>query len=210
MLEKAQLVVESTNQRIPVMYNPNEVTVSQKVETSGDGSNVQFRQLLQDNLVLDLFFDTYEQNTDVRSLTDQVAALMAPSTGTGPRKEPPVVLFSWNQVWFRGMLTQLRQQFTMFKSNGTPVRARLSVTIKSVYTDQEQLESLGYYNCRQLYTVKPNQPLYVIANETLGDPSLWRLIAETNNIADPLTFPRSNQTGMTLIIPDIHKTGGSN
>ena len=92
----------------------------------------------------------------------------------------------------------------MFLSSGVPVRAELSVTLKSVLTPEEDLRAQGYFNCRRLWQVTENDRLYLIAQRTLGDPGQWRLIAETNGIDDPLNFPRRQDIGRTLVIIDTH------
>jgi len=46
--------------------------------------------------------------------------------------------------------------------------------------------------------------LYLIAYHALGDASLWRLIADANDIYDPLNFPAPTDIGKTLVIIDVH------
>ena len=207
MLQKAQLIVQKTAKNpgttIDVMYNPTELTDSKSVQTCGEGSNIQFQRVIRDDFTVQLFFDTYEKGTDVRKETQKIEALLKPTEGED-RKEPPVVLFSWAQVWFTGIIVNLQQSFTMFLETGVPVRARLTVTFKSVLSQEEELKSLGFYACRQLYTVREGDRLDLIANKTMGSSGFWPLIAQTNNIEDPLTFPTPDQRGMQLIIPDTH------
>lgn len=204
MLEMAKIVVEQSREEIPVMYNPTELSLNRSVLVQGEGSNIQFQRVNQDDLVISLFFDTYEQQTDVRSKTNKILALTVPSVGTNVRKEPPVVTFTWAGPLFTGIITKLDQKFTMFLSSGIPVRAELSVTFKAVLSEQEDLQARGYFNCRQMWQVKEGDRLYLIAQDTLGDPTQWRLIASYNNIYDPLNFPQRGDIGRTLIIPDIH------
>jgi len=204
MLVKAKIVVLSTKEEIPVMYNPTELQDNRTVQVNGSGAEIQFQKVITDDLTVSLFFDTYETATDVRSLTNKIAALTNPTTGTGLRKEPPVCMFVWSQVWFTGIITKLDQKFVMFLASGIPVRAELTVTFKPVLTEKAELESRGYWNCRRLWTVKKDDRLYLIAREVFGDAKLWRLIALENKIYDVLNFPRPEQIGTTIVIPDIH------
>lgn len=208
MLEKASLVVDrggGANESIPVMYNPTELTDSYSVKICGIGNNVQFERLVHDDMTISLFFDTYEKGTDVRRETGKIQDLMKPTTGKGNRKEPPRVSFSWSGVWFTGIVIGLEQHYTMFLSSGIPVRARLSVTLKSVLTDKEELASLGIPNCRKLHQVSATDRIDLLAHETTGVSGFWREIAKANDIEDPLLFPRSFQTGTVIAIPDIHQ-----
>ena len=204
MLEMAKIVVHATREEIPVMYNPTELSLNKTVMVQGEGSNIQFQRVNNDDLTVSLFFDTYERQVDVRSKTNRIVALTVPSVGTNVRKEPPVLVFTWAGPLFTGIIVKLDQKFTMFLSSGIPVRAELSVTFKSVLTEEEDLQSRGYFNCRQLWQVRQGDRLYLIAQATLGDPEQWRLIAAQNGIEDALNFPQRKDIGRTLVIPDTH------
>ncbi|MGV2287320.1 peptidoglycan-binding protein LysM [Trinickia sp. YCB016] len=204
MLEMAKIVVQKTGEEIPVMYNPTELSLNKTVVLQGQGSNIQFQRVEDDDLTVSLFFDTYEQQIDVRTKTSKIAALTQPTVGNGERRDPPVVVFTWAGPLFVGMISKLDQKFTMFLSSGVPVRAELSVTFKSVLTVEEDQHSQGKFNCRQLWQVRENDRLYLIAQQTLGDPDQWRLIAENNGIYDPLNFPTREDIGRMLVIIDTH------
>jgi len=210
MLEKASLLVDrgsAGSETIPVMYNPTELSDNRTVKVCGVGNNVQFERLIRDDMTLSLFFDTYEAGTDVRDKTRQIQSLMIRNAGKGTRKEPPKVSLSWAGVWFTGIVIGLKQNFTMFLPSGVPVRARLEVTLKSILTDKEELAALGIPNCRKLHLVTSNDRIDLMAYETTGDPAWWREIAEANDIADPLAFPLTSQTGNLVVIPDYHQSG---
>ncbi|KWB94594.1 hypothetical protein [Burkholderia ubonensis] len=204
MLEMAKIVVQKTGEQIPVMYNPTELSLNKTVVLQGQGSNIQFQRVEDDDFTVSLFFDSYEQQVDVRTKTDKIAALTQPTVGTGDRREPPVVTFTWAGPLFTGIISKLEQKFTMFLSSGIPVRAELSVTFKRVLTPEEDQHAQGKFNCRQLWQVRENDRLYLIAQQTLGDPDQWRLIAQTNGIYDPLNFPTREDVGRTLVIIDAH------
>lgn len=207
MLEKAKIIVQETREEIPVMYNPTELSLNKTVSVQGEGSNIQFQRVSDDDLTVSLFFDSYEQRTDIRRVTQRIAALTTPSVGTNARKEPPVVVFTWAGALFTGIIVKLDQKFTMFLGSGIPVRAELSVTFKSVLTPTEDLAARGYFNCRRLWTVQADDRLYLIAARALGDARQWRLIADNNGIDDPLNFPTPTDIGRTLVIIDMHDEG---
>ena len=107
MLEMAKIVVQKTGKEIPVMYNPTELSLNKTVQLKGQGSNVQFQRVDDDDLTVSLFFDTYEKQSDVRALTNRIAALTQPTIGTAERREPPVVVFTWAGPLFVGMISKL-------------------------------------------------------------------------------------------------------
>ncbi|MBX5483934.1 MAG: peptidoglycan-binding protein LysM [Myxococcaceae bacterium] len=201
-LQKALIQNLDTGERIEVMYNPTEYTSSTRVVTAKVGSMVQFQRTESPTFTVHLFFDTYEQGIDVRTLTRKVAALQQPTVGTGEQREPPTCVFSWGGFQYTGIVTQLDQRFTMFLPSGVPVRAELTVTFQQILTARQANENAGLDNCRKLHVVRQSDRLDLIAAQQLGDPNAWQRIATLNNIDDPLAFPTPAQIGMTLIIPD--------
>jgi nucleoid-associated protein YgaU len=49
--------------------------------------------------------------------------------------------------------------------------------------------------------IKAGDRLPLIAAEVYGDPRLWRLIAEANDIDDPLRFPTAEDVGRVILVP---------
>ena len=78
-------------------------------------------------LSMELFFDTYEQRTDVRRHTDRIYGLLA----IEPSKHvPPICTFTWGRFSFRCVIERVSGRFTLFLDDGTPVRASLTVSLK--------------------------------------------------------------------------------
>jgi nucleoid-associated protein YgaU len=206
MVEKAKIKVEGKDQAISVMFNPKEYAVShtvllEQIEKT-DKSNPSFNGFTLDDFEITLIFDTYEKKLDVRKLTSEIEKLGMPTIEGTDVKRPPVCLFIWGSFKYRGVIYKIKQKFTLFLSDGTPVRAELVVTFKSVMTPEEHKKNMGIEACRKVWTVKSGDRLDNIANKALKDPALWRRIAEENNIDSPMAFPKDSDIGRTLIIPD--------
>ncbi|MEU6716718.1 hypothetical protein ABZ897_35075 [Nonomuraea sp. NPDC046802] len=199
-LAKALIIDTGTGERIPVMYNPEEYRVEQGNELAEIGipglaaSPVQYVRGRARTLTMDLFFDTYEQAADVRAHTRRLTALLSPA----PRSfTPPVLLFVMGRFSFRCVLAQADQRFTMFLPDGTPVRARLSVTFRE-YTEVEFDTQRGLFaGPPTVHNLTDRDTLPGLAATYLGDPARWREIAEANDLPDPLRLP----PGRPLIIP---------
>ena len=56
-------------------------------------------------------------------------------------------------------------------------------------------------NSTAVWSVKMGDNLPNIAAKVYGDARLWRLIADANNIDNPLWFPSENDWGRLLIVP---------
>lgn len=206
MVEKAKIIVfdkgGSKTDEISVMFNPSEYSVTAEGNISGEGSGIQFNKVNVNDFTVTLFFDTYEQKSDVRSETSKIVALVVPTVEGTETKQPPICIFSWGGFGFKGIIYKATQRFTMFLQSGIPVRCELSIIFKSVMTKAEDAEFKGKEACRKLWTVRGSDRLDRIAFTALGDAAAWRRIADANAIVDPLSFPTKEDLGITLVIPD--------
>jgi nucleoid-associated protein YgaU len=201
-LAKAEIYVvdgSQAGQTVECMFRPKEYSIAkqnswQPSETKGKGvPSLEFKGGQASTLNMELFFDTYEKGEDVRKYSNKVWELMAidaslqdPTTGKG---RPPLVRFQWGPVIsFKAVITNLSQKFTLFKSDGTPVRATLTVAFQEAeeankypFQNPTTSSSPGY----KRRTVKEGEFLDWIAFEEYGDSNFWRFIADTNNLENP-------------------------
>lgn len=205
-LSKAKLIVKrgGREETIEVMFNPGEYTVDSshtyaKKKVPGLQNSIdQFVSGNESSLKVELFFDTYAADTDVRVHTQKIASLMDIDSET---HAPPAVRFVWGSLDFSGVVEQVSQRFTLFLDNGWPARATLSVTFKSVQSLQEQYREIPRHSADRTKqkTVKHGDELWMIAAEEYEDPGKWRHIAEANGIDNP----RRLQAGRKLTIPRL-------
>lgn len=156
-------------------------------------------------LALELFFDVTEPVEgkpvdDVRQLTNKIVKLTRIERDTN---QPPICTVSWGnpldppEFPFIGVVTNLVQNFTLFKSDGKPLRARLTVTFTEWIDREKDLKQTDPEQTTRL--VKRGDTLSSLAAEVYGDPNLWRIIAQANNLDDPRHLKVSNP----LIIPKL-------
>jgi hypothetical protein len=209
----------SIGQPIKVTFNPNSYSITKTVAwnppKSLETSNTRTQKFLNapglefdggDCRILtfsELFFDVTEpvdgvKIDDVRKKTNEIVKLTLINKSF---QRPPVCRVTWgnppkgSDFPFDGVITDLTQTFTLFKRDGTPVRATLSVTFKEFLkplddqrkTDPEQTT----------HVVKRGDTLSSIAAQLYGDPKRWRVIAEANSLDDP----RYLEIGRFLSIP---------
>ncbi len=114
--------------------------------------------------------------------------------------EPPQVAFEWGVFRFVSYITNMTQKFTLFKNDGTPVRAQIDVTFTQ-YTDLDdyprQNPTSGGGPIERVWRVVAGDRLDLIAAEVYQDAGKWRLIADQNQLDNPLTL----KPGMQLRIP---------
>ncbi|GHO90345.1 peptidoglycan-binding protein [Reticulibacter mediterranei] len=199
-LAKAVIINTVTNEKITVMYNPEEFKLDQGnnfAEVGIPGLNappIQYIRGRLRTLTMDLFFDTYESQQDVRLRSGQIVNLL----NTLPQTQaPPVLLFTMGRFSFECVLVDAGQRFTMFLRDGTPVRATLSVRFQEYVRVDITIQQSNAPTPPTLQNFAEGQTLSELAGTQLGDPGQWRQIAEANNIDDPFHIP----PGTPLIIP---------
>jgi nucleoid-associated protein YgaU len=213
------------------MFNPKEYTFSKQNSWPANqtkGTNVgqfEFGSGQPATLQMQLFFDTYVnikngsaeggQPKDVRKeYTEAVWEMMQvdPKLGSlnakpgGPSKNkkgrPPVVIFQWGSTWsFKAVITSIRERFTLFLPDGTPVRSTLDVTFQQVQDKHDHPATnptSGGVGGERVWTVSEGDTLAWIAYKEYGDSNRWRLIADANR----LTKVRQLTPGMLLEIPN--------
>ena len=204
MIEKAIITNLDTDKEIPVMYNPNQYSYGRTMDIKHEkGAGLSFNQVNYDDFSVELFYDTYETGTDVHDKLVPLEALMMPTVDQESRKTPPTCMFSWGSFCYIGFITSIKQNFIMFLSTGIPVRAKVTVTFKASFTEKENTKRSGNEACRKHWKVTRGDRLDLLAAKLLMDPKKWRLIAQANDVSDPLAFPEASHIGQTIVIPDV-------
>ena len=205
-LEKLKILPE-TGGEITVLFNPNQITINKKANwkpvfiKETDPTAYQFTHGEPALLTMELLCDTYEARTDVRTQTDQIFFLTTIEKH-GAIHRPPVCKLMWGKFDFKNfqwVLTSLNQRFTLFLNDGTPVRATLTCNFKQWRSDQEdaKLTAKSSPDVAKVRIVKDRERISNIAYEEYEDPTLWRPIAEANNIDNPTKL----KPGQVLAIP---------
>jgi nucleoid-associated protein YgaU len=211
---KAKLKAEG-NIEIDCMFNPAELTISKSntwnpVEAKGKNApELRFSAGQSATLTLNLTFDTTgEENTPVTKYTDQLLGLMKVNknlAGSDPSKNkarPPWVELHWGMTKsFKAIVERLQIKFTYFASSGMPLRAKADLSLKQWHDEDVlplQNPTSSTPSLHTVHQLRPGETLDRIAATHYGDATRWRLIAEANDILDPLKLP----AGTALAIPE--------
>jgi hypothetical protein len=193
---------------IPCMFNPYEYSVSKSNSFAEQAQNrtkspsLEFSKVGPQTLKLNLLFDTYEEKKDVSTITNQLWKFMEPKTEQAPDKKarPAFAAFEWGVFRFVAVISRMTQTFTLFTHEGVPVRAKVDVTFtqyKDLNDYPMQNPTSGGGPLQEVWTVKSGDRIDAIATAVYGDADKWRLIAEYNELANPLQI----LPGQELLIP---------
>ena len=215
---KAVIMNLDTGQRFECYFNPKEYTVDKQNHWSSEQvattnmPQVVFGGGHAATMQMQLVFDTYAQADggetarDVRRVyTEAIWQMMVVDESLrderNERGRPPFVRFMWGTTWsFNAVITNIRQRFTLFASNGTPVRAVLNITFQQIEDEQalpSQNPTSGGIGGQRLWRVQEGDTLAWIAFREYGAATDWRRIADANR----LTNVRRLTPGTVLVVP---------
>ena len=216
---------------IPVQYNPSELTFEKRVvfaEVGIPGLTAPLQQFVRgeaETLQVELFFDTSDKGmaTQAESVaveTDKIYSL-ARIEPTG--HAPPPISFYWGQGFpgsqtvseigsqkrdkFTGIITSIRQNFTLFSTGGVPLRAKLTLSLREYKTLAEQLDELNLSSPDRTHAhvLATGDQLWSVADAYYSQPGEWRRVAAANRIGDP----RRIGAGARLTVPAIDRGRGA-
>jgi hypothetical protein len=196
--------------RMEVQYNPTQISRTKTVQIAEiaipglDSPIQQFVRGQTEKLTLELLFDTAAGGmgagaTSVRTLTDPVSSLVRIQPKT---HAPPRVRVTWGTgLSLTAIAETVDVKFTLFSADGTPLRATATVTFRGYRTLREQLADLKLESAdhTKRRAVRQGETLSRIAGDELGDPALWRMLADANPGVDPV----DPAAGTQLDIPPV-------
>jgi hypothetical protein len=196
---------------IECMFNPNSYTLAQSIEVkwnrapgATEGGTPQYTGRGPATLSMELFFDDFAALEG--DVTPKITTLLSWTRPTPASIEamlpcPPKVRFDWGNPQlqdFSGYIKRVSVNYTVFRKDGTPVQAKVSLTIEGEGERVPGQNPTSHAaNSSRARTTIDGDTLQSIAYQELGKASYWRAIAELNGIDDPLRL----EAGTVLLIP---------
>jgi hypothetical protein len=122
------------------------------------------------------------------------------SAAVGKKKPlPPLVIFHWGRTTsFPGFITSVSAKYTLFSSDGTPIRAVCSVAMEEMPPGApKQNPTSGVLDVQRSHLMIAGDSLASVAYSEYGEATMWRLLANYNGIDDPMRVSE----GTTLLLP---------
>ncbi len=187
---------------LPLQFNPLSYTVGVTNKYNDgkdkDGKDVplQFLSAQDDDLSLDLLFDSTDDGTDVRL---KLLTLEALSLMDFEEHAPSPCMFVWGSFLYIGIISKLTKKFTYFYQDGTPSRVRVTLVLKPYINAKTIIAKLKQHSSdlTKGRTLKSGDNIWLMAYKEYQDPRFWRDIARKNDIDDP----RKIDMGRELELP---------
>lgn len=196
---------------VAFQFNPGTLSLTKSTEwrrnpsrMAGQVSVPEFVGSGPRSLSVDVFLDATATHDD--SVERRVKSLMTacvPTKKSIRRKTPasPWVRFEWGtarSVSFDGVLSSLSVDYSLFDVDGKPLRATCSLSIEEAGVDTPgQNPTSGSREARRTHRVVAGDSLPQLAWREYGDATAWRIIADANDIDDPMVLA----PGVELLVP---------
>ena len=134
----------------------------------------------------------------------EVAALKSLAFAyNGQIRSPYYVQVTWGSLLFQGRLTTFNVTYTLFRPDGTPVRAKVDLAFVS-FTDNQTLDLIAYnqqVDLMRQHVLQAGDTLPQLSQAMYGDAKHYLQVTQHNG----LVHFRKLVTGMVLKFPPLHR-----
>ncbi|MEU1053076.1 LysM peptidoglycan-binding domain-containing protein [Streptomyces sp. NPDC005876] len=193
-------------------FNPAQLSLSRRAQWKvtpaaavRGGTKPEFMGPEPREMTVEIFLDTSGKPTS-NTVLKKVESLMSCCEVTtksiaAEQPSPPWVEFQWGSfstARFTAYVASVEASYTLFGTTGVPIRATCQVELHEIPgATKGQNPTSGALTARRVHRVVAGDSLESLAWREYGDSTVWRAIAEANDIDDPHRLP----TGAELVLP---------
>lgn len=191
-----------------VMINPASYKVENSIDYSSKNAlgvtseSSQFDSINPGSIGFDIIFDGTGVIPDTEeSVTSKLNKLEHVFSYDGETHQPKLSRLVWGPLIFFGRMKTMNIDFSLFKPNGEPLRAKVSLSFTAfVSEEQEKLQAKkSSPDLSHHIEVKAGDTLPMLCSKVYGDPAYYIEIARINKVRN---F-RSLILGTTLLFPPL-------
>ncbi|MFJ9893025.1 LysM peptidoglycan-binding domain-containing protein [Streptomyces sp. NPDC091280] len=208
---------------VEFQFNPGQLELSrsaswyaQRAVGFDRGAQQEFSGADPASLSVEVFLDASATPTSpqVRKKVEQLLSCceVDPQSLPTNRPSPPWVRFSWggfSTVQFTAYVESVSAAYSLFSPTGEPLRATCRLSLKEIPTPvRGQNPTSGALSARRVHQVVVGDTLPALAWREYGNATRWRVIAEANDIDDPMRL----RPGSELLLPsadDVRRGPGA-
>lgn len=188
----------------PASYTHNHQVSYEKTQPQGaPGTTLKFKGTPPETVSFELHFDSTGAIPGSTSpVQKQVESFKNTCfTYNGNIHEPNYLLISWGSLVFKCKLTSLNLTYTLFMSDGTPLRAKATVNFEEALDNSiiAQEANNKSPDITHMVTFKAGDTLPLLCYKIYKDPNYYIAIARYNNIVNFRNIP----VGTNLYFPPI-------
>ncbi len=208
---RASLIADDGSKELKFRFNPKEYSISKSAtwnrptnKGAKHSTTPEFGGVQPQSVQMELFFDDFEGTgnlvADIETLFEWLKPTDKSRSNNKPQPQP--LKFQWGEkqplAHFKGFLKSVSAKYTMFKPDGTPIRATAQITMEEIPNNPKKTNpTSGAAAGRRTHVVAAGDSLHSIAYREYDDPALWRGLAAFNGIDDPLRV----RPGTRILIP---------
>ena len=191
------------------MFNPenwvqNESYEYEEVITDGDNAGKQvFKYVKSPTLSFELLLDGTGASGEKKEVTALVQSLRQTVGFNGNKHRPNKLFVIWGYFIFHGVLESMDVTYTLFRANGTPLRARVALGFREDTDEVTQVleADLQSADLTHVRTMREGERLERVTHAIYGTSRHHLSVAAANG----LTTFRQDFTGRTLQFPPVEK-----
>ena len=217
-MPKATIIPDDGSTPLVVRFNPKELSISKSAtwnrptnKGAKHATKPEFGGVQPQSVQMELFFDDWEGDGDLVADIQKLIEWLKPTNNSinqTQKPQPRTLQFNWGAgplAGFKGYLKSVSAKYTMFKPDGTPVRATAQIAMEEIPDEPAaQNPTSGAIVGRRTHVVAAGDSLHSVAFREYDDPSLWRGLAVLNGIDDPLRM----KPGTRLMLPTADEAAG--
>ncbi|MEW1720637.1 LysM peptidoglycan-binding domain-containing protein [Streptomyces sp. NPDC093109] len=199
-------------------FNPSQMSLTRRAQWKTtptaavrDGAVPEFMGPEPREMSVEIFLDRSDDpdSNDVRKNVESLFACCETTTASLAANQPstPWVVFEWgafSTARFNAYVSSVEASYTLFNTNGMPIRATCQVTLHEIPGSVHgQNPTSGALTSSRVHRVVAGDSLQFLAWREYGDATVWRTIAEANDIDDPKVLT----PGMELMLPAAEEVG---
>lgn len=218
------------DKKYTALINPGQFTESYQIKYTGhksQGENttsygLKFNKMIPTEYTLELIFDatgvlakkntprltntlsTPKEDLAPEPVEEQIKRFKGVVIAyDGETHEPYYLRLQWGKIIFQGRLTALDIVYTVFRPDGTPLRAKASATFKQFQEEDIRalIENKRSPDLTHIRTVGAGDTLPLMAHRIYGDFSYYLEVARVNRLKNY----RNLKPGTKLSFPPIDK-----
>lgn len=189
----------------PEQWSEKEQFIYRSEQAKGDKEAIQkFDHIRSPELTFEILIDGTGASGGVKKeVTKEIQRLRQTVGFNGGEHRPHKLFIIWGHFIFQGILDSMEVNYTLFRPNGTPLRAKIQLkfvkdTDQLTKVMEENRQSADLTHTR---TIREGERLDHITHAIYQSPRFMLEVAKANG----LTTFRQDLTGMSIDLPPVEK-----